>query len=221
MGGIFVKNSFILGKKLNTPKNFLLSVEAKFNRGISLIISTVIWSYVTPFFKWRQKDEWNSLEDSRAPFPVEKTIAIRLMGKKMPSAKHWFCWQCFVNPDGNRKAFTRGLLSIFFVLLLKNVIFRNRLKKLNFDKTFEWIIENELDFHDYGTAKIEIQQQPDDMIVFRVNYAAQKMKFSIKDFFSKLEKSFLIECFIFCAVLLQTFLNVLDFNPTLKAINSL
>ena len=91
MGGIFVKNSFILGKKLNTPKNFLLSVEAKFNRGISLIISTVIWSYVTPFFKWRQKDEWNSLEDSRAPFPVEKTIAIRLMGKKMPSAKHWFC----------------------------------------------------------------------------------------------------------------------------------
>ena len=41
----------------------------------------------------------------------------------------------------------------------KKVIFRNRLKKkkLNFDKTFEEIIENELDFHDYDTAKIEIQ----------------------------------------------------------------
>ena len=31
-------------------------------------------------------------------------------------------------------------------------------KKLNFDKTFENIIENELDFHGYSTAKIEIQQ---------------------------------------------------------------
>ena len=30
----------------------------------------------------------------------------------------------------------------------KELIFRNRLKKLNFDKTFEDIIENELDFHD-------------------------------------------------------------------------
>ena len=31
-------------------------------------------------------------------------------------------------------------------------------KKLNFDKTFENIIENELDFHGYSTAKMEIQQ---------------------------------------------------------------
>ena len=36
----------------------------------------------------------------------------------------------------------------------KKVTFRNRLKKLNFDKTFEDIIENELDFHGYGTAKL-------------------------------------------------------------------
>ena len=40
----------------------------------------------------------------------------------------------------------------------KKVIFWNRLKKLNFEN-----IENELDFHGYGTAKIEIQQQPDDI----------------------------------------------------------
>ena len=40
----------------------------------------------------------------------------------------------------------------------KKVIFRNRLKKVNFDKSFEDIIENELDFHDYGKAKYEIQQ---------------------------------------------------------------
>ena len=32
-----------------------------------------------------------------------------------------------------------------------------------FDKTFEDIRENELDFHDYGTAKIEFQQQPPDI----------------------------------------------------------
>ena len=37
------------------------------------------------------------------------------------------------------------------------------MKKLNFDKTFEDIIENELDFHDYGTVKIEVQQQPHDI----------------------------------------------------------
>ena len=45
----------------------------------------------------------------------------------------------------------------------KNVIFRNSLKRLNFNKTFEDITENELDFHGYGTAKIDIQQQPDDI----------------------------------------------------------
>ena len=33
----------------------------------------------------------------------------------------------------------------------------SRLKNLNFDKTFEDITENELDFYGYGTAKIEIQ----------------------------------------------------------------
>ena len=48
----------------------------------------------------------------------------------------------------------------------KNVIFRNPLKKLNFDKTFENITENELDFHGYGTGKIEIQQQSDDINPF-------------------------------------------------------
>ena len=32
----------------------------------------------------------------------------------------------------------------------KKVIFRNRLKKLNFDKTFEDNIESELGFHGYG-----------------------------------------------------------------------
>ena len=39
----------------------------------------------------------------------------------------------------------------------RKVIFWNRLKKLNFDKTFEDLIENELEFHGYGTGKIEIQ----------------------------------------------------------------
>ena len=39
----------------------------------------------------------------------------------------------------------------------KKAIFGNRLKKLNFYKTFENIIENVLDFHGYGTPKIEIQ----------------------------------------------------------------
>ena len=32
-----------------------------------------------------------------------------------------------------------------------------------FDKNFEDIIENEVNFHDYGTAEIEIQQQPHDI----------------------------------------------------------
>ena len=32
----------------------------------------------------------------------------------------------------------------------KKVIFRNRLKKLNFEKTFEDNIESELGFHGYG-----------------------------------------------------------------------
>ena len=43
----------------------------------------------------------------------------------------------------------------------KIVILQNQLEKLNFDKTFEVIIENELDFH--GTANIEIHQQPYDL----------------------------------------------------------
>ena len=46
------------------------------------------------------------------------------------------------------------------------MIFWNQLKKLNFDKIFESIIENELDFHDYGTTKIEIKQQPGDINPF-------------------------------------------------------
>ena len=37
----------------------------------------------------------------------------------------------------------------------KNVISHDWLKKLNFGKTFEDIIENELDFHGYGAVKIE------------------------------------------------------------------
>ena len=36
----------------------------------------------------------------------------------------------------------------------KKVIFWNPLKNLNFDKTFEGIIENELDFNAHGSAKI-------------------------------------------------------------------
>ena len=56
--------------------------EAKFIRGTSLIFPIVIWSYVTPFFNWRQKDEWNSLEGSWTPYPVGKAIAIRHNGEK-------------------------------------------------------------------------------------------------------------------------------------------
>ena len=36
----------------------------------------------------------------------------------------------------------------------QKVIFWNPLKNLNFDKTFEGIIENELDFNAHGSAKI-------------------------------------------------------------------
>ena len=56
--------------------------EAKFIRGTSLIFPIVIWSYVTPFFNWRQKDEWSSLEGSWTPYPVGKAIAIRHNGEK-------------------------------------------------------------------------------------------------------------------------------------------
>ena len=38
---------------------------------------------------------------------------------------------------------------------------------MNFYKTFEDLIENELEFHGYGTRKIEIQQQPDDINLFK------------------------------------------------------
>ena len=44
--------------------------------------------------------------------------------------------------------------------------FRNQLEKANIDKTFENIIENELDFNGYGTAQVDIQQQPDDVNPF-------------------------------------------------------
>ena len=44
--------------------------------------------------------------------------------------------------------------------------FQNQLKKLNFDKTFENMIENELDFNGYGTAQIDIQQQSDEINPF-------------------------------------------------------
>ena len=73
----------------------------------------------------------------------------------------------------------------------KKVIFRNRLKKLNFekfDKTFENIIENELDFHGYGTAKTEIQQEPDG-----INPSTCELHKNLFD--------------------------ILDFNPAVKVIN--
>ena len=38
---------------------------------------------------------------------------------------------------------------------------------MNFYKTFEDLIENELEFHGHGTRKIEIQQQPDDINLFK------------------------------------------------------
>ena len=60
------------------------------------------------------------------------------------------------------------------------MIFRNRLKKLNFCKTFEDIIENELDFHDYGTAKIKIQQLPRDINPFTCEL--HQIMFDILDF---------------------------------------
>ena len=62
----------------------------------------------------------------------------------------------------------------------KKVIFRNQLKKLNFDKTFENIKENELDFHGHGTARIEIQQQPDDINPFTCEL--QQTLFDILEF---------------------------------------
>ena len=62
----------------------------------------------------------------------------------------------------------------------KTVIFRNQLKKLNFDQTFENIKENELDFHGHGTAKIEMQQQPDDINPFTCEL--QQTLFDILEF---------------------------------------
>ena len=44
----------------------------------------------------------------------------------------------------------------------KKVVFRNRLKHFNFEN----VIGNELDFHRHSTAKIEIQQKPDDINPF-------------------------------------------------------
>ena len=62
----------------------------------------------------------------------------------------------------------------------KKVIFRNQLKKLNFDKTFQDNVANELDFHSYGTAKIEIQQQPDDINPF--TYELHQTLYDILEF---------------------------------------
>ena len=53
-------------------------------------------------------------------------------------------------------------------------------KKLNFDKTFDDIIKNELYFHDYGTAKIEIQQQPDYINPF--THELHQTLFDVLDF---------------------------------------
>ena len=53
-------------------------------------------------------------------------------------------------------------------------------KKLNLDKTFDDIIKNELYFHGYGTAKIEIQQQPDYINPF--TRELHKTLFDVLDF---------------------------------------
>ena len=42
-----------------------------------MIFSTVIWSYVTSFLNWHQKDKWNSLQGSRALHNIGKAIAIK------------------------------------------------------------------------------------------------------------------------------------------------
>ena len=44
------------------------------------------------FLNWSQKDEWNSLEGSRAPYIIEKAISIRHNEQKEKNAfkKHWF-----------------------------------------------------------------------------------------------------------------------------------
>ena len=51
--------------------------KAKFIRGTSLIFCTVFSSYLMPFLNWHQKRKRNSLEDSQAPYAIEKAIAIR------------------------------------------------------------------------------------------------------------------------------------------------
>ena len=50
--------------------------RAKFIWGTSLIFSTFISSDVTPFLNQHQKHEWNSLEDSQVPNPIEKAISV-------------------------------------------------------------------------------------------------------------------------------------------------
>ena len=77
--------------------NFILILgefcEAKIIRGTSLISSTVIWSYVTLFLNWRQKEEWNSLGGSRAWYIFAKAIAIRHNEQRENNAFNttWIC----------------------------------------------------------------------------------------------------------------------------------
>ena len=75
----------------------------------------------------------------------------------------------------------------------KKVIFHDLLKKLNFGKTFEDIIENELDFHGYGNVKIE-----------NPTTARQLDDINIKPLTCELH---------------ETLLGIVDFNPALKVIN--
>ena len=108
--------------------------EAKFIRGTSLIFSTVIWSYITPFLNWRQKDKWNKLEGSWTPYTIKLLICI----------KHWFAnnvlsTRTTENPQAlRRKAFIyfwgREHYDMYYLFSIKqNVkdifIYGNRIKE--------------------------------------------------------------------------------------------
>ena len=62
----------------------------------------------------------------------------------------------------------------------KKIIFQNRLKKLDFDKAFEDTMQNEVDVHDFDTAKIEIQQQSND--INRFTCELHQTLFEVLDF---------------------------------------
>ena len=83
--------------------------------------STVIWSYVTPFLHWPQKDKWNSLQGIWVPYAIGKAIKIRHSGQKENNTfnKTLISYWCFANHDDRKfTSYWQGGLYQFFFLFL-------------------------------------------------------------------------------------------------------